>query len=356
MPDLLPFLKKLISLPGMSGYEGPVRQVITEAWEPLVDEIHVSKLGSLHALRCGSSPGTRPSLLLAAHMDAIGLMVSGIENGFLRVTSIGGLDPRVLPGQSVIVHGTFSERIDLPGVIVQPPAHLIPETYSSSVVPIEYLLIDIALEPGEVSNLVRVGDVVSYAQEPMELSSEVLAGHTLDDRAAVAAVTACLQALQGRQTVWDLWAVATVQEEVGVKGAMTSGYELRPSLAIAIDVTFASGPGSPDHLTYPLGKGPTLGWGPNVHPALFEAVKKVADRLEIPYKLEPLPTHSGTDAFGLQIAAEGIPTLVVSIPLRYMHTPVEVVSMKDIERTGRLLAEFTASLEPDFMNKLSWED
>jgi endoglucanase len=121
-------------------------------------------------------------------------------------------------------------------------------------------------------------------------------------------------------------------------------------------VTFASSPGSPSHLTFPLGKGPTLGIGPTIHPALQKAFKDLADRLEIPYKLEALPRRSGTDADAMQIVAEGIPTMVLGIPLRYMHTPVEMVSLKDIARTGRLLAEFAAALDEKFLEKLVWDD
>jgi tetrahedral aminopeptidase len=352
MPEILPFLKTLITSAGLSGYEAPVRKTIEEAWRPLVTELHVSNLGSLHGLKPGVSPQPRPSLLLAAHMDAIGLMVRSITGGFLRVTGVGGLDPRVLPGQLVTVHG----RKDLPGVIVQPPAFLLPTGVGEGAVPLEYLLVDTGCLPDEVQDLVRVGDLVSFAQAPLELGSDVLAGHSLDNRASVAAVTACLQNLQGRQTQWDIWAAATVQEEVGVKGAITSAFGLRPTLAVAVDVTFASGPGSPESQTFPFGKGVTLGWGPNIHPALFQTFKELADKLEIPYKMEAMAGHSGTDAFGLQVAMEGIPTMVLSIPLRYMHTPVEVVALKDIDRAGRLMAEFAASLEPDFMEKITWDD
>ncbi len=352
MTEILPFLKTMIASAGLSGYEMPVRKTIEDAWKPLVTELHASNLGSLHGLKPGIAPQPRPSLLLAAHMDAIGLMVRSIVDGFLRVTGIGGLDARVLPGQLVTVHG----KKDLPGVIVQPPAFLLPTGVGEGAVPLEYLLVDTGCLPDEVKELVRVGDLVSFAQVPLELGSDVLAGHSLDNRASVAAVTACLQNLQTRQTQWDIWAAATVQEEVGVKGAITSAFSLRPTLAVAVDVTFASGPGSPESQTYPFGKGVTLGWGPNIHPALFQAFKELADRLEIPYKMEAIPVHSGTDAFGLQVAREGIPTMVLSIPLRYMHTPVEVVAVKDIERAGRLMAEFAASLTPDFMEKITWED
>jgi endoglucanase len=352
MPELLPFLKSLISVPGLSGHEASVRKLIEEAWHPLADEVSVSRLGSLHALKRGNTPAPRPSLLLAAHMDAIGLMVTAIEGDFLRLTEIGGVDARVLPGQPVIVHG----REALPGIIVQPPPRLLPQEYEKDPVPLKYLLVDTGLETEQLKELVRVGDGISFAQPPLELKGETLAGHTLDNRVSVAALTECLGQLQGRSHVWDVWAVATVQEEETMGGALTSAFDLHPQLAIAVDVTHAKGPGSSDHKTYPLGKGPTIGWGPNVHPALHKTFKELADRLEIPYSLEVMPRHSGTDAYGMQIALEGIPTMVIGLPLRYMHTPVEVVSLKDVQRAGRLLAEFVVGLAVNFAEKLVWDN
>jgi len=352
MSDFLPLLKNLISAPGLSGYEGPARRLVAEAWRPLTDELHISRLGSLHGLRKGTALEPRPSILLATHIDAIGLMVSGIVDGFLRITAIGGIDHRVLPGQLVTVHG----REALSGVIIQPPAHLLPPEANNGPVPLEHLLVDTGLLPREVSRKVRLGDLVSFAQKPIEMGKHTLAGHSLDNRASVVALTYCLDTLQSRTPAWDVWAVATAQEEETLGGALTSAFQLRPDLAAAIDVTFAKGPDTPEHETYPMGAGITLGWGPNVHSGLYRAVKKIADKLEIPYKMEPLPRHSGTDAYALQIAREGIPTVAVSIPLRYMHTPVEMISMKDVERTGRLLAEFVTELDADFMDSLSWDE
>ena len=352
MDDLLQFLKSLIRLPGLSGYETPVRTQIEAAWKPLCDKTSVSKLGSLHALKCGNAPEPRPALLLAAHMDAIGLIVTGVTDGFLRITEIGSLDPRVLPGQPVIVHG----RKQLPGIIVQPPTHLLPEKHRNRPAPLEYLLVDTGLEPGQVSRLVRTGDLVSFDQQPIELSEELMVGHTLDNRASVAALTVCLQILHGRQLQWDLWAVASVQEEVAYGGAVTSAFQLRPALAIAIDVTWGSSPGSPAHKTYPIGKGITLGIGPIAHPHLHKSLKDLAKQLEIPYQIEAMPRYSATDADELQVTAEGIPTMWISIPLRYMHTPVEMVSLVDIERAGRLVAEFSAGLQVDYLDRIKWDE
>jgi putative aminopeptidase FrvX len=354
MTDLQPFLKSLISASGLSGHEAPVRRIIEDAWRPLTDELRFSRMGNLYGLRRAERQGDNyqpPAMLFAAHMDAIGMLVTGLVDEFLRLTSIGGLDARILPGQLVTVHG----RQDLAGVVVLPPARLLPEGVTNSAPNLDYLLVDVGLTADELASLVGVGDLVSFAQEPLEMGGDFLAGHSLDNRASVAALTECLQRLQSRRLEWDLWAVASVQEEETLGGAGTAAYELRPSLAVAIDVTFARGPGSPQHATFPLGKGVTLGWGPNVHPALYKAFKVTAERLEIPYHLEPLPRSSGTDAMSMQTTAEGIPTMVIGIPLRYMHTPVEIVSMQDIQRAGRLLAEFAASLPPDYLDHNSWD-
>jgi putative aminopeptidase FrvX len=352
MTEITPFLKRLVSLPGLSAYEDPVREVIAEEWRPLVDELSVSRLGSLHGLRRGKSAEPRPRILLSAHMDGIGLMVTTIVEGFLHVMEIGGVDQRILPGQPVIVHG----RRDLPGVVAQPPDRLLPPELNGNPVKMEHLLVDTGLLPAEVSQLVRPGDLVSFASLPVELAGETLAGHSMDNRTSVAALTLCLRELQNVNHSWDVWAVASTQEEETLGGALTSPFEIRPDLAIAVDVTFAKGPGSSDFRTFALDSGPTIGWGPNNHPAIHKAVKELAEKLDIPHHLEVMPRMSGTDAYGMQIVAEGIPTLVIGIPLRYMHTPVEEVCLKDIARAGHLLAQFIANLKPDFTNQISWDE
>jgi len=347
----------MLSAPGLSAYESPVMQLIREKWTPLVDEVSLSKLGSLQGLKRGSGKSPRPSIMVATHMDAIGMMVTSVTEGFLHVTSVGGVDARVLPGTPVTVHATGSNRDEeLPGIVVQPPAKLLPPSVGDGPVPLDQLLVDVGLLPSQVARRVQVGDIVSYATEPVELSGEVISGHTLDNRSSVAALTVALEELQSKSHAWDVWAVATTQEEVTLGGAFTSAYGLRPDLAVAVDVTHAKGPGANDWLTKPLGKGPCLGYGPNVHPFLFKKFNELADRLEIPHDNEVMPGMSGTDAYATQVSREGIPTMLVSIPLRYMHTPVEVVSVKDVQRAGRLLAEFIAGLAPDFISTITWDD
>lgn len=351
--DLLSHLKTLCAAPGPSGHEGRVREAVRASWAPLTDEVHIDRLGSLWAVRHGTGPAPRPKLMLAAHMDSIGLMVTQLAGEFLRVVHVGGIDARVMPGQPVIVHGL----LDLPGVVVQPPAFLLPKAHREGVTPVAELLVDLGLPAERVAAHVRVGDVLSLAQPPRELAGGLLAANYLDNRASIAAVTVCLDELQRRTSAWDMVAVATVQEEVTLGGAITSAFALQPQLAIAIDVTHGVGPAVkewPDK-TYPLGGGPTLAFGPNIHPKLHAAVKAAAERIELPYALEALPLHSGTDAFGMQIAREGLPTMVIGLPLRNMHTPAEIVAVKDVQRIGRLLAEFIAGLAPDFMQTLTWD-
>lgn len=355
MSDILPFLKSLISVSGISGDEAPAADLIKKQWTPLVDEVSRNNLASVLGRKQGSlKKSPRPSVLIATHMDAIGMMVSDIVDGFLRIINVGGIDARVLPGTPVIVHASGTKE-ELYGVIAMPPANLLPDGEGDGVVAMRYLLVDTGLTSGEVSKRVHVGDRVSFGTEPMELSGGYVSGHTLDNRASVAALTVCLEELKSKSHLWDVWAVASSQEEVGGYGASTSAFQVRPTIAIAVDVTFGKGTGSSSYQTFAIGKGVTLGIGPTNHPFLFKRMKEVAERVEIPISDDLMPEYSATDADDMQLQAEGIPTLVMSIPLRYMHTPVELIALKDVQRAGRLLAEFIASLEADFIERIVWD-
>jgi len=343
-------LKVFTEAPGPAGRENVVRDAIAARWTPLADEIRVDAMGSLIALQRGSGPEPRPAVMAAAHMDEIGLIVTGIEGDFLRAHSLGGIDRRVLLGLDVLVHG----QRELPGIIGSRPPHVLSAAEREKIIAWEEVYVDTGLPGDELAALVVVGDHITFDRELLALKNERVAGKALDNRASVVAVTLALQALRERNHAWDFYAVATVQEEVGVKGAITSAYGLAPEIAIALDVTFApqhddEGPG-----TFPLGKGLAIASGPNFHPQVVERLQAAAKAEEIPYQPDPLPGSSGTDAWGIQVAREGIPTGLIEIPLRYMHQPVETGALLDIERTGRLLASFIARLEADFRPR--WED
>ena len=350
MESTFELLKVFTEAPGPAGRENVVRDAIAARWTPLADEIRVDAMGSLIALQRGSGPEPRPAVMAAAHMDEIGLIVTGIEGDFLRAHSLGGIDRRVLLGLDVLVHG----QRELPGIIGSRPPHVLSAAEREKIIAWEEVYVDTGLPGDELAALVVVGDHITFDRELLALKNERVAGKALDNRASVVAVTLALQALHERNHAWDFYAVATVQEEVGVKGAITSAYGLAPEIAIALDVTFAPQHDDEGLGTFPLGKGLAIASGPNLHPQVVERLQAAAKAEEIPYQPDPLPGSSGTDAWGIQVAREGIPTGLIEIPLRYMHQPVETGALLDIERTGRLLASFIARLEADFRPR--WED
>jgi endoglucanase len=349
--ETIPLLKRLSEADGIAGFEGPVRELLRQIWHPFVDEMQDDKLGSLIALKRGAGSEPRPKLMLAAHIDEIGLMVTGIEEGFLRITRVGGTDRRVMLGLEVIVHG----RRDLPGIVATRPPHVLPAEDRGRIVGWDKLFVDVGLPAKEVERLVTVSDLISIRRETVELKNRRVAGKAMDDRACVAAVTLALERLSAVEHAWDVVAVATTQEETGLKGAITSAYGIAPDLAVALDVTFGKQPGVSEVDAFPLGEGPTIGIGPNFHPKLVARLKEIAEAHEIPYQIEPIPGLSGTDAWGIQVVREGVPTALISIPVRYMHQPVETLAVQDVERAGRLLAAFVAGLELDLKSKLNWD-
>ncbi len=357
--EIISLLRQLSEADGIAGHEEPVRELLRRTWQPFVDEMQEGRLGSLIALKRGteaggipgSDSGPRPKLMLAAHMDEIGLVVTGIEKGFLRVTRVGGTDRRTLLGLEVTVHG----RRELPGIVATRPPHVLPEEERRKIVPWDQLFVDVGLPAEEVEQLVAVGDLISIRRRMSELKNRRVAGKAMDDRACVAAMTLALEHLSGVRHAWDVFAVATVQEETGLKGAIAAAYGVAPDLAVALDVTFGKHPGVSEVESFPLGGGPAIGIGPNFHPRLVARLKEVAEANEIPYQSDPIPGRSGTDAWAIQVTREGVPTALVSVPLRYMHQPVEMLAVQDVERAGRLLAAFIAGLEADFLERLIWD-
>lgn len=348
--NTLELVRQLSEATGPSGREAPVREVIRSLWEPWCDELRTDALGNLIALQRGNGPEPRPALMAAGHMDEIALIVTDIKQGFLHVQRIGGTDRRVLLGLEVLVHG----HEDLPGIIGTRPPHVLDATERRQTVPWEKLFVDVGLPHAEVVARVPIGAPISIRRSLIQLKNNLVAGKALDNRVAVAVLTLTLELLRRREHAWDFYAVATVQEEVGAKGALTSAFNLAPEMAIAIDATFAKQPNDSGGGTFACDKGPTVGIGPNFHPQIVQRLRDVARAEEIPTQLEPLPGHSGTDAWSIQVAREGIPCGLLSIPVRYMHQPVETVALRDLERTARLLAAFTADLAADFRPR--WED
>lgn len=345
------FLKKIVAAAGISGFEDPVRKIVHDQWKELADVISVSTLGSLHALKKGTqSDASRRKILVSTHMDAIGFMVTKVQGAFVRFTSVGGWDSRVLPYQFVTIHG----KEDVDGLIAMPLDRHLPEELQGKAVPMDHLFIDTGLPAEQLEALVKPGDPISLRNLPVELDDETIAAHTLDDRASVAALDYCLQILKDRKHQWDVVAVASVQEEVGLKGAFTSSYQENPDLAIAMDVGFANEPGGSGYFMLELGSGPAIGQGPVLNKVLTQKIIDVAEKYAIPHTKEINPGgRTGTDSDGINLTREGIPTALFSIPLRFMHSPHEVMRYEDIEAAGRLLAEFICTLDDKVMGEFT---
>ena len=351
-------LKQLMDLPGLSGFEGPVSSVISKEWDQYTDEVTETKTGSVHGLRKATdAKGRRPhTLMIATHMDAIGMMVTSIDGGCLHFTDVGGIDPRILPGTPVLVHatGSASGPQDLAGVIAAPHPKAMPPG-TNGTFPMAELLIDIGLSDEEARSVVQIGDIISFNTHPMEHGADMLSGHSADNRASVVALSQFLRSNRKNSFDWDIVAVATSQEETTFAGAYTSSRIINPDLAIVIDVTFARGPGSSDWRSFPAGKGITLGLGPNIHTGFMRKAKHLAEQHEIPVTIEPMPKHSGTDAYAVQVANHGIPTIVIGIPLKYMHTPVEMINLNEIKRAAKLLTAIAEALDEQFLKEISWD-
>ncbi|MBZ0294387.1 MAG: M20/M25/M40 family metallo-hydrolase [Anaerolineae bacterium] len=353
MFELKEHLRNLVEAHAPSGHEGPIREIIREAWADVTDEMDQDRLGSLIGIKRATQPVDPPRrIMLAAHMDEIGMMVRDVVDGFIYVHRISGVDNRVMLSQTVLVHG----KRPLPGLVASVPPHMLSADARQKYPSFDELIVDVGLPPAEVHDLVKPGDLITVDVPLLELQGERLAAKAMDDRACVAAVTSCLHYLKGMSHQWDVYATATVQEETGLLGATTAAHYIEPDIAIALDVTFAPQPGVSEDDSAEIGKGPGIGLGPNFHPGLLEKIKDTAKRYEIKIQDDVIPGASGTDAWAIQIAREGVPTILLEVPLRNMHSPVETLDLRDIDRTGRLMAHFIAELDAEFLSAIDWAD
>ena len=335
-------IKQLSDLRGISGFEYRLNNEIKKMLEPYADEVKTDALGNVIAIkRCGTE--NAPSIMVEAHCDEIGLMVTSVtKEGFITFANVGGVDPRILPSLEVTVHG----RRDIFGVVGIKPAHLLEDGKS---VKIRDMAIDTGLSADEVKELVSVGDSITIAQSVGKIGSRQWSGKTLDDRASLAAVIQLMKNLKNVQLFADVYAVAAVQEEVGCRGGKVAAYGINPTMAIAIDVTHGITPDNSDG-AFELGSGAVVAVGPNIHPMLSKRLFETAKKHKIKTETEVEGGDTGTDAWEMQVAADGIPTALLSIPLKYMHTSVETLAVSDVEAVTELLENFIKELEED----ISW--
>jgi putative aminopeptidase FrvX len=340
-------LRELVTAPGPSGYEtAPAAAWRTAAAE--FADVTTDTVGNSIARVAGAGEG--PLLAVVGHIDEIGIIVTHIDDdGFLYFTGVGGWDAQVLIGQRIEL---VTRDGPVVGALGRKAIHLLREEERKKVPELRDLHIDIGAKDGDDARArVRVGDVGVIAAEPVELPNNRLLSRSLDNRvgAFVAYEAARLVAQEGKAR-GDVVAVAAVQEEVTFAGAHTSAYALEPQLAIAVDVTHATdAPGveKRDVGHHPLGSGPVLDRGSTISPRLFELLHETAEAEGIPFTVAASARYTGTDADAIHLSRAGIPTAVVSVPLRYMHSPVELVQLDDIDAAARLLAAFAARLDPD---------
>ena len=335
------FLRKLSNGDGISGFEYRIKDTIIDAFKEYSDEIQVDKLGSVIVLKKGSGKG-KIKIMVATHMDEIGFMVKAIEdNGFLRFTSIGGIDPRTILAQEVMVHGKES----ILGIIGSKPPHLQSEEEQKKTIKMEDMIIDLGFTKEKVSQLVEIGDSITINRKMVDLLNNRVSGKAMDDRAGVLAAYELLKLLNEINHYADVYLVATVQEEVTMSGASTSAYSINPDIGIAVDVGFGATPELSKSDSLELGEGPGITLGGNIHPGLRRRLMEVSKEFNIKTQIEVDAGPTGTDASAIQITRAGVPSLVLSIPLRYMHTSVEVLDLEDISSTAKLLAFYINSIK-----------
>jgi putative aminopeptidase FrvX len=344
LPDVL---RRLLSAPGPSGYEQPAAAVFREAAGAFAEVTH-DTVGSTVARVAGTAGG--PSLAIVGHIDEIGLIVHHIDDeGFLWFTGVGGWDPMILVGQRVQI---ATRAGTIAGVVGKRPIHLLRDEDRKQAPKLSDLHIDVGAKDGdEARALVRIGDVAVIAGEPVEFPNDRVASRSMDNRVGcfVAYEAARLVAEDGGAP-GDVYAVAVAQEEITFGGARTTAYSLAPDVAIAVDVTFETTPPGNDEKElgrHRFGSGPVLTRGSTLDPQVYELLHETAEAEGIPFTVSASARATGTDADVFHIARAGIPTSVVSVPLRYMHSPVELVQLDDVANAAKLIAAFAKRLNAD---------
>ncbi len=338
MTDLSAFLSGITAIRGISGDEAPVAQAIAETFRPLCDDVSIDVMSSVIA-RMGSSG---PRVMLVAHLDEIGLMATLVEeDGAIRFTRNGGVDPRILPGSRVVVH---TEEGPMPGVVGALPPHLLSAEDRKKNYEMSKLYVDIGFSAEKVQALVHPGTPIALYGPQRALENRRYASKTIDDRGGVAMMLRTAELLQKRPLAAQVFFVSASQEEVGSRGATTAAFALNPDIGIAIDVTHGEMPGCDPDQVHPLDK-VVMTEGPNIHPKLHKRLMDLAKEIRVDAESSICAGATWTDADPLQISRAGVPTALIEIPLKYMHTTVETVSMDVIEESARLLAEFIARLD-----------
>ncbi|MCX7409079.1 MAG: M42 family metallopeptidase [Planctomycetales bacterium] len=340
----LQFLKDLLHAPSPSGYERPVQDVVRRFAKGFTDDVKTDWHGNVVA---AVNPSGFPRIMLAGHCDQIGLLVKHIDDkGFLWVHAIGGWDPQVLIGQNVQV---WTKSGPVAGVIARKPIHLQSPEDRKVVPEIKNLWVDIAVQDGnEARELVAIGDPITVTLGFRELRNGLASAPGMDNKVGAWTVMTAAERVARGNPKAAVFAVSTVQEEIGLRGVQTSAFQIDPQLGIVVDVTHATDCPTIDENQYgriKVGKGPVLYRGPNVNPVVLERLVAQAASAEIPVQINGLATAASNDAAQLQLTRGGVATGLVCIPNRYMHSPVEVVSLNDLDQAAELISQFCLSVD-----------
>lgn len=338
--ELRDMIAELASRGGPSGFEDGVFETASRLLAPLVDTVETDTLGSLIGIRrCGKK--NAPTVMLDAHLDEVGLIVTGYEGGMLRFGSIGGVDERILPACEVIL---LTKAGPLRGVIDVLPPHVLSAGEREKPLSKDKLFIDAGFtSQEEAERSVPRGTPAVYATPCFALGEHQLAGKSLDDRSCAAILIAAMEKLRDKELAVDVAVHLSSQEEVGGRGARTGAYATNPDYAVAVDVTFGRSPGTPPEKACKMNGSAAVGVGPAASRAVSDKLIALAEDKGIPYQIEVMGGHSGTDADDIMTTRGGVATGVVSLPLKYMHTPVEVIDLRDAEATAELLAAWVES-------------
>jgi endoglucanase len=341
-------LEKLSNACGVAGREEDVRVLMKKLLKPNVDEIKEDKLGNVIGIRKGKKKA--PTVMLAAHMDEIGLMIKNItKEGFLQFAKIGGIDDRILIAQKVVVH---MDKGPITGVIGSRPPHILKEEEKKKVIEADKLFIDIGATNKEDAQKmgVRIGDPVSFDIQFTRVGKDAVVGKAFDDRVGCAALIETMRRL--REVECTIYAVGTIQEEVGLRGATVAAFQLRPDVGLALDVTVAGDTPGVQEVEAPIKmrKGPALtvtDSGLIAHPKVLRWLIDAAEQSKVPYQLEAVLSGS-TDAARIALSREGVPSGVISIPTRYIHSPASLLSLSDLEKTVKLMVTAIKNVQKYF--------
>jgi endoglucanase len=339
------FFRRILETPSPSGYERPVQDVVREYARGFADQVTSDLHGNVIAVK---NPGAPLRVMLAGHCDQIGFLIQHVDSeGFLYLQPIGGWDTQVLLGQRMTV---WTREGAVPGIMARKAIHLLTEDERKQIPKFKDLWLDIgAKDKADAESAVRVGDPVTLDLGYRDLRNGFAYAPAMDDKTGLWVVLEALRRTPGDKLPCSLYAVSTVQEEIGLRGARTSAYGIDPHVGIAVDVTHATDCPTVDKKTegeVSLGKGPVITRGPNMNPVVVDRLIEAAQARGIPYQLGACSRATGTDANSIQVNRGGVAAGLVSIPNRYMHSPVELISLSDLDQAADLLAEFALRAEP----------